>query len=310
MMTVDKGGRLSRESLLLGTASSKSVRRDAMRAKNIKGVGHVKDWPEGLRTAKLATVARFLRYTLEQYARFSVECHRASGDYDFPLCYGEWENQPILWHCMRQVKRYGAVPFAEQFYRRKRRGKARSYQNQRLDYLVLLRDKTSETALWVEYKHRIAYLNRQERVRDLAESSLIGLGAIGKDWASDEKKLSGMTTDQYRDLWPSAGGRRPVKVNLLIMPICRRAEKDVARADIERDRDRLEGMRGTTLFGWVDRVSGILADENGACVNWKAAWVLDRGLQKRIQWYDDGDGDDTWSDYFYGVFFFAYLWSD
>ena len=278
-----------------------------MKAKNIEDVGYLKDWPEELRTAKLATAARFLRYTVEEYARFSVECHRASGEYDFPLCYGEWENQPVVWHCMRRVRHYRVVPFAEQFYRRNLRGKARSYQNQRLDYLVLLREKGAETALWIEYKHRVAYMNRKEKIQVPAERPLIGLRAIGKAWAVDEKKLSRMTARQYPDLWPASGGRRPVKVNLLVMPICRRAS-DVAVADIENDRARLEDMRGTTLFGWVDRVSRMLGNEKGARVNWKAAWVLDRKLQKQVRWYNADN--EKWSDYYYGVFFFANLWSD
>lgn len=187
-----------------------------MNAKTIKDIGYVKDWPEGLRTAKLATVARFLRYTVEDYARLNVVCHRASGEYDFPLCYGEWENQPILWHCMRQVKEYRVVPFAERFYRRKRRERARSNQNQRLDYLILLRDRGLETALWVEYKHRVACFDRKERAREPTESSLIGMRAIGEDWAEDEQKLSHMTPRLYPDLCPSSGTRRPVKVNLLV----------------------------------------------------------------------------------------------
>lgn len=92
------------------------------------------------------------------------------------------------------------------------------------------------------------------------------------------------------------------------MPICRRVRGDVGKTDVDNDRVEIEDMRGTTLSQWIDRVSRMLANEHGARVNWKAAWVLDRKLQKRIQWYDDKD--DTWSDYCYGVFFFAYLWSD
>jgi len=284
----------------------------AVKGKNLKdtkgkNVGYMTkspDYPKGLRGNKYSETARFLRCAMEEYAIVNAEVHRANGEYDFPFCHHEKQNQPIVWHCLRRTSPdFSSIPWAEQRWDKKRRGKAP--QHQYLDYVVSL-GKGGEIVLWIEYKHRVGYLNQNQRSKVLELRSVNGLSNIAREWDNDRRnKLEKMDPNKYKDLWYWSGSKsKLVKVNLLIMPICVRMKtnRDRANNDVEGKGGRFNRSKKVNV--WVSRVREKLKQHMKSPINWHAAWALHSELlQNPIEWEDDNGV--KWSDSYPAVFFFA-----
>ena len=254
------------------------------------------DCPEGLHGKQYSATASLLRCAAEDYAIINAEVHRANGNYDFPFCYGEKQNQPIMWHCLwRTSGNLLSIPWAEQRWNKKRRGK--DPQRQFLDYVVSL-GRDGEIVLWIEYKHRVGYLNRKQRSEALEDRLINDFGMIVQEWHDDKKKLDKMNPKTYEDLWRWSSKSKLVKVNLLTMPICDRENGE------KSSKEKVESIKPKELNRWVNRVREGLQQDMKSPINWYAAWALHSELlQNPVDWIDDKG--TKWVDIYPAVFFFA-----
>ena len=250
------------------------------------------------RGKKYERTVRFLDSTVGEYARFNTAFYRTMKMGELTLGWGEAQNQSVIWHSMAKSglseSGYRVLPFSEHLYRL--RGK-----NRRLDYRVLLRD--AKTVLWMEYKHATAFVSRKNRF-DLQSVAINSLDAVAGRWEKDIERLQAMTREGCEDLFLSSpsDGWHTVKVNLLVLPVCRRIAKSKGER-LSREEKTTVGQQ--ILRSWAETI--LQWWEMKTAPNFIAVWSLHNDLQLMQSWPDPKKKDTLWWDAYHGVYFFAWL---
>ena len=250
------------------------------------------------RGKKYEKTVKFLDSTVRDYARFNAAFYRTMQMGELTLGWGEAQNQSVIWHSMAKTgsseSGYRVLPFSERLYRL--RGKDRW-----LDYWVLLRD--AKTVLWMEYKHATAFISRKHSF-DVKNVGINSLKAVAERWEKDIKRLQAMTRERCEDLCPdsSKDGWHTVRVNLLVLPVCRRIAKSKGEKLSREERSTV----GQQIFrSWAETI--LQWWETKTSPNFIALWSLDNDLQLLQSWPDPDKRDAMWWDAYYGVYFFAWL---
>jgi|WetSurMetagenome_2_1015567.scaffolds.fasta_scaffold77253_1 hypothetical protein len=240
-------------------------------------------------------ITEFLNSVVIKYAEFNNEFYRTKVLTDLPFSYGELQNKSIFWNSMRNSLK-GTLPFSEQRYKKKEVNK-----NQWLDYWVALLPK--KTVLWIEYKHRIGYFNRQNKF-DSKTTGINSLTGIAKDFERDFHKLKNMTPTKYKDLCLGSGRELwpVIKITLLILPLCLRIKKKKGEILSKEENLNINQEEFSSLVDGIEKkwTSKIKP-------NWITAWTLHKDIQKLVDWPDEKDKNVTWWDKNFGVYFLARL---
>ena len=242
---------------------------------------------------KYEKIVNFLDSTVCEYAKFNSEFYRTRKITDLAFGWGESQNRSIIWHSIRK-SRYRALPFSERPY--KLRGK-----NKRLDYWVLLND--IKMVLWVEYKHATAFISRRKRF-DTYNVAINSLNGIATNWENDVKRLRAMKREGCKDLCFGAPqeGWKVVRMNLLVLPICRRIKKSKREKPGKAEKVTLGHE---VFYGWSEPILKEWHEYTEP--NFVAAWSLHEDFQQPAPWHDPKDKNTVWWDTYYGVYFFAWL---
>ena len=250
------------------------------------------------RGKKYEKAVKFLDSTVGEYARFNAAFYRTMNMGEWTLGWGEAQNQSTIWHAMAKSglseAGYRVLPLSEYCYRVRGR-------NRRLDYWVLLKD--AKTVLWMEYKHATAFISRRNRF-DVDNVAINSLNAVAKKWEEDLKRLQAMTRARCDDLCLGApqDGWLTLRVNLLVLPVCRR----IAKSKGERPgRDEIPTVGQQTLRSWAETI--LQGWEMKTAPNFIAVWSLHKDLQLLQSWPDPKKKGTMWWDAYYGVYFLAWL---
>jgi hypothetical protein len=190
-----------------------------------------------------------------------------------------------------------ALPLSEHPYER---GQKDAPEKRRLDYWVLL--PNIEKVLWIEYKHKIGYINRHAKF-DINNIKINDLSNLKKDFKNDVTRLKKMKLEKYEDLCGSSTKNYEVaKITLVVLPICRRIEKKRSEELSSEERKILPAENFVSCAKFIETAW----KQNEPKPNLIMTWSLPKNLQTPLNW-PDNKKKSVWWDIYYGVYFLFWI---
>lgn len=257
----------------------------------------------------LSNVAYLLRDTVIEYVRFNTRFSETIPYLDFPIGWGELQNQGVVFHsffhALTNKRKNGDSVFAEYPFELNKYKYKEQPEGHRLDFWVLLGAKRGKnekaTVLLVEYKHRWALVRKSYLYEDWCGKKgkpLLALGSLAAVWRKDNEKLLRKAT-AYRSVrslfLPFEPSRcKLVTMTLMTILVCQDS-LDTGELKVVHEKDFESQLEKT-----VQRL------DSGLQPDWRAYWWLPETRQKEeAPWYDE----DKLKHHFYyrGAYFLARL---
>ena len=265
------------------------------------------DWgfikPQFCGDDRLNDMAYLLKDTVIEYARFNIHFSETNEYPDFPMGWGELQNQGVMFHSLHHAltsnRRNEGTVFSEHPFKLNKYKYKEEPESHRIDFWVLLRSREEkETVLLIEYKHKWGSVRKAYIYQDWTgkkDKFLLSLGSLAKDWENDVGKLQ--VAIRYPYVQQSFSSCEPGKCNivsimLMTVPICQDSlmKKDLVTVS-EKD-----------FASHIEEISERLQPKP----NWKAYWWLPDDRQKELSTWDDDDGHTHYF-YYRGMYFLARL---
>lgn len=250
--------------------------------------------------------AYLLRDTIIEYVRYNTNYSEITHEFDFPMGYGELQNQGVLFYSFNNAltsnnKREGSV-FSECQYELNKYRYKKIPEKRRIDYWVLLKTKSEkDTVLLVEYKHRWANVLEKFHYQNWADNEnkhLLSFRNLASNWKDEITKLQEKAT-KYSSVRQSFLLCKPINCKLVTMvlmtvPVCQDSLKK-GKWSIVQEND---------FACHKDEIIKAINPEKKP--NWDAYWWLPEEYQKKESSWVDSDGLKHYFHYI-GMYFLARL---
>jgi len=258
---------------------------------------------------RLSNVAYLLRDTVIEYVRFNTHFSETVPDFDFPIGWGELQNQGVVYHsffhALANKRKNGDCVFAEYPFELNKYKYKEQPEGHRLDFWVLLGAKRGKnekaTVLLVEYKHRWAFVRKSylyEDWRGKKDKPLLAQGSLATVWRQDNEKLSEKAT-AYRSVRSSFLPFEPSRCKLVTMTLM-----TVLVCQDSLDPGELKGVHESDFESQLERTVQRL--DSDMQPDWRAYWWLPETRQKEeAPWYDEDKRKHHF--YYRGAYFLARL---
>jgi hypothetical protein len=255
----------------------------------------------------LCEVANLLKKTVIEYATFNVDYCENFDKPDFPMAWGELQNQAIMFHSIYQALDSKSALFAEHPYdltKYKYRGD--NAEKRRLDYWGFM----NNSVLLFEFKHMCVYIDKQyndQSWNDKGQVNILHLQNVDTNgWKDDIDKLDkAVRYKKNRNLFSVPAGKTNsmAKIMLITIPILQ-----LTVGNQKFDKKAFKYVAEEHFKEHLDEINKYINNTCGNtryCPNWTAYWWLPEKRQADpIEWSENGI---TQREYYRGVYFFARL---
>lgn len=272
----------------------------SMRKRELKFMqswGYIKASYPGVHDKKLCYIARLLNRTAIKYAEFNALYREKIKEPDFPMGWGELQNQGIIFHSIYEALQGNGTLFGECPYEVKKYKSRRKITRKRIDYWVYVKN---QCILLIEYKHNCIEEVDFQKWFGPEDNSPLFLRSIDRGgWKRDIRTLREHLNKSYVRKFlslPEVRNHSIINVMLMVIPIYKETvdEKKNVTADFGYvEEDKFEKH--------IDEIVKNLIPNPV----WNAYWWLPENRQREIQTWNEKT--NYYHNVYRGVYFVAWL---